>query len=98
MQFNEKTLTTPSMTLETFCQHYKIGNIDLRWVDTQGAEADIIRSSQDIVNTKVKVLFLEVCGPNIYEGQATLDELLDLLPNFKVVGCFQENIILRNLK
>lgn len=96
MRFDGKT-TTSSMTLETFCKRYKIGKIDLLWMDTQGAEADIIRSGQSIVNHNVKVLFIEVCREGIYEGQASLEELLDLLPNFKAIGHFQENLVLKNI-
>lgn len=74
-------------TSMTFCE------IDMLWVDIQGAERDMIVGG-GLTLGRVRYLFIEAEHHELYEGQALRDELLTLLPQFKVIGEFDYNLLL----
>lgn len=82
-------------TLDDLLAATKLTHIDLLWCDIQGAERDMIAGGQKALDV-TKYLFTEAEETELYEGQALRKELLDLLPNFKVIGEFGYNLLLEH--
>jgi 2-O-methyltransferase len=57
--------------------------IDLLWMDVQGAEAMVLRGGPKTIE-RTDWVFLECHQKAFYQGQATLPELVDLLPGFAI--------------
>jgi FkbM family methyltransferase len=62
--------------------------IDLLWVDTNGGEKDVILSAGKAIEEKVKILCIEFCEVELYEGAANLEEIKRMLPSFEVAGTY----------
>lgn len=69
--------------------------IDLLWVDVQGAERELIQGAS-ISLMFAKYLFIEAELVELYEGQAKRHELLEMLPDFRVIGEFEYNLLLEH--
>lgn len=92
--FNNKE-SVESITLDTYCKENKIKNIDFIWADLQGAESNMIIGASKILK-KTRYLFTEYSDDEMYEGQVNRKKLLELLPEFNVVGYYGNNILLKN--
>lgn len=68
-------------------------DVDLLWVDIQGAERDMIAGGQMALD-HTRWLFIEAEQTELYEGQALREELLSLLPGFRVIEEFDYNLLL----
>ena len=82
--------------LDTWARENSIGTIDFIWADTQGAEGDLISGGQATL-AKTRYLYLEYSNDEIYEGEPTLQMLLDMLPNYSVVKRFPNDVLLKNV-
>ncbi len=71
-----KALPIETTTLDSL----NLGNFDLVVVDVQGAEGLVINGGKETINS-AKALFLECNIGNMYEGDISLFELIDLLRN-----------------
>jgi FkbM family methyltransferase len=63
----ETTLEVQTYTIDDWAMRYGIDHIDFMWLDMQGAEFKVLKSSPKIFST-VKVLFTEVSLIETYEG------------------------------
>jgi FkbM family methyltransferase len=70
--------------------------IDLIWADLQGAERDMIAGARFALG-HARYLFIEAEETQLYEGQATRAELLAMLPQFRVIGEFDYNLLLEHV-
>jgi FkbM family methyltransferase len=61
----EQSITT--LTLEKFISDAQIDEVDLLWLDIQGAELAVLNASQEILMRKVKFLHLEISRVKLYE-------------------------------
>jgi FkbM family methyltransferase len=86
----------PTSTLDGWSEKYGIGEVDFIWADVQGAELDMIRGGLETLG-RTRYLYTEYSNDELYEGQISLEELLTLLPNFRVVADFGGDVLLRNL-
>jgi 2-O-methyltransferase len=68
-------------------QHPELDTIDLLWMDTQGAEHDVIAGAVKTL-PKVRYLYSEFYQTPMYEGQRNLDSLLGMLPGFSLAGIY----------
>lgn len=68
--------------------------INLLWVDVQGAERELIQGA-GISLAYTDYLFIEAELVELYEGQAKRHELLEMLPDFRVIGEFEYNLLLQ---
>lgn len=94
-----KTAKVPALTLDALAERYNIPGADLIWCDIQGAERDMIAGGQrTLANTCY--LLAECDRIEMYEGQATRDELLGLLPGWELIAEWpaNANLLLRNTK
>ena len=92
---------------ETFCDvvkldtHIKEHNlegkvIDFVYMDSQGAEIDIILGGKEAFNNQVKYFYTEYCDSELYEGEIPLKEILSLLPNFEIIEDYGGDVLLKN--
>lgn len=91
----EKKIVVKTKTLDTWVQEEGIEVIDFVWADVQGAEADLINGGKEALK-KTRYFFTEYCNRELYEGQINLKQLVKLLPDFKIVHRFENDVLLRN--
>lgn len=89
-------ITVPLTRLDTFRED-QIGDriIDFIWADVQGAEGDMIAGGQETL-AQTHYLYTEFSDVAMYEGQVTLARILELLPDWRVVERFSEDVLLEN--
>ncbi|WP_430981679.1 FkbM family methyltransferase [Mesorhizobium ciceri] len=85
--------------LDDWCSEANLNKIDFIWMDVQGAESDVIAgATRTLSNTRF--LYTEYSDQELYEGQLSLQAILDLLPSFEVVTCYprgvEGDVLLRN--
>lgn len=91
----EKQITVPVMTLDSFFRAHALTGIDFIWADTQGAESDLILGGR-LALSRTRYFFTEYGAEEYYQGQASLEQLLELLPDFRLLEKFSMDILLEN--
>jgi 2-O-methyltransferase len=74
----EEQLTVETVTLDHWAQRHNIQEVHLLWLDMQGAELQMLETSQSILPT-VRVIHSEVSTKETYEGTRTYDHLRTFL-------------------
>lgn len=62
--------------------------IDFIWCDINGAEEDFILGGMDTLQNHTRYLYIEFSDKELYKGQITKDCILELLPNFELIGIY----------
>jgi len=84
-----------AVTLDQLMGEYSLPRIDLLWMDIEGAEADAIKGgTKALANTHY--IWMEVWKDVAYEGHVLKDDLLGMLPKFRVVREFDNDVLLEN--
>lgn len=99
------TLKVEAIRLDDFYKKYMPQNliIDLLWLDLQGMEYKIIKSTLDFLINKVKFIQLEASRIELYSGSFLFKDIHGILKqnNFKLllnrVGAISGNALYRNL-
>jgi len=94
LDFNS-TFAVPVTRLDTWAEQHSVVEVDFIWADMQGAEGELIDGGSEVLR-KTRFLYIEYSNNEIYEGEPTLAELLQLLPSFAVVTQFPGDVLLRN--
>jgi FkbM family methyltransferase len=78
--FNDNTTprTIPTFTLDQWCAQHGYQGPYLIKIDVQGAELDVLRGAQEILQ-KTDYVVMEVLLIGLYEGSATLLEILNFM-------------------
>lgn len=74
----QKEITVPSVTLLSFMKEKSISEIDLLWMDIQGAELMALKSAGEQL-LGVKIIHLEVEFMEIYSNQPLMADIKDYL-------------------
>jgi hypothetical protein len=82
-------------TLDAWSRKHAPGTIDFIWADVQGAEGDLVRGGNEALR-RTRFLYTEFNDDELYEGQATLRDLLGMLPDFEIVRRYDDDVLLRN--
>ena len=82
--------------LDDWLTEYNIEYIDLIWADIQGAESDMIISGTEALK-RTHFLYTEYSNHECYEGQASLKEIDELLPEFMTSRLFNDDVLFENL-
>ncbi len=85
----------PCMRLDDWCLANAVGSIDFIWMDTQGAEADVIAGGTRALAT-TRFIYTEYSNDELYDGQRPLHGLLEILPDFEVVSRYPGDVLLKN--
>jgi FkbM family methyltransferase len=91
----ENTITVKVQRLDSWARQNGIGTVDFIWADMQGAEGDLAEGGQTTL-ARTRYLYAEYSNYEIYEGEPTLQMLLDMLPNFSVVKRYPCDVLLKN--
>ena len=81
VKFSEKQ-EVEVVNLDSWCDENKISKLDFMWLDVQGSEYDITKSSPKIISN-TKYLYCEVSLMEMYEGTILYDKFKD---NMKQIG------------
>ena len=93
----ENQIDVPIMTLDSWGQENSIGDVDFIWADVQGAEADMISGAQQTLK-RTKYLYTEYSNDEHYDGQVNLSDILKMLPDFRILKIFENDVLLINIK
>ena len=91
----DRTITVETMKLDTWRKENRVGDIDLIWADVQGAEADLIAGGTEALK-KTRFIYTEYNDQELYEGQMNLASLLRILPDFKLLHDYGNDVLLKN--
>jgi FkbM family methyltransferase len=91
----ENTVKVPTRSLDSWFAEQDIDQIDLIWADVQGAEENLIKGALKTLS-HTKYFYTEYEDEELYEGQITLQQIKTLLPKFKPIGYFQNNVLFKN--
>lgn len=92
----DKTIQIPTTTVDFFCEQNNIAHIDFMWLDTQGAEKDIISGSVNMLH-KIHYIYFEFYDMEIYEGQPKLSDILNILgPSWSIIEKAYAEILVEN--
>jgi FkbM family methyltransferase len=94
-KFKEDTVKVPTRRLDSWFAEQDIDQIDLIWADVQGAEENLIKGAFKTLS-HTKYFYTEFEDDEYYEGQITLQQIKALLPKFKVIGLFYNNVLFNN--
>ena len=80
-KYIQKEIEVPCIQLETFCKENSINNVDVIWMDLQGAELIALKSlGKELLNT-VQVIHTELENTPIYKDQCLFQEVNEFLKN-----------------
>lgn len=85
----------PIRRLDSVAQDLGIEKIDLIWADVQGAEADLISGGRQTLK-KTSYFYTEYSDKELYAGQINLKQLCTLLPEFKLIKKFPNDVLFKN--
>jgi FkbM family methyltransferase len=96
VEFGE-SIDVDTVTLDGYCRRAGLGPIDLVWAKVQGSEGDMLRGGAETL-ARTHYLFTQYSDDELYEGQITLNEILALLPAYRVVELYDEDVLLENTR
>lgn len=79
----------PSITLDEFVDESRIAQVDLLWIDVQGAELLVLKGATSLL-PRIRYIYAEVSMEPLYAGGATYRDLRGFVANygFKVLREF----------
>lgn len=80
-----------SIRLDDFAENNKIDNISFVWLDCQGCEDLVIAGGENTFRNKVKYLYTEYSDREIYKGEPTLTQIMNLLPTYSIAGIWTDS-------
>jgi FkbM family methyltransferase len=84
------------VALDEFAERHGIEDVDLIWLDVQGAEGEVIAGGKATL-ARTRYLYTEHCSDEpLYDGEPTLAELLALLPGWQVRHTWPDDVLLEN--
>jgi 2-O-methyltransferase len=91
----EKQLVVPIMTLDAWSEKHGIASADFIWADVQGAESDLVAGAARFLRSS-RYLYTEYSNEEWYEGQITLTELMQMLPDFDLIRRYAMDALFEN--
>ncbi|UGA44417.1 FkbM family methyltransferase [Bradyrhizobium quebecense] len=87
----DRPFSVETRRLDDWCSEAGLNTVDFIWMDVQGAEADVIAGGvQTLSNTRF--IYTEYSDRELYEGQLSLQAILDLLPSFEVAAHYPREV------
>lgn len=95
----DQPISVETRRLDDWASEANVSQLDLIWMDVQGAESDVIAGgARTLSNTRY--IYTEYSDRELYEGQLSLQAILELLPSFEVVRLYpravEGDVLLRN--
>jgi FkbM family methyltransferase len=83
------------VSLDTFHRQHGLDVVDFVWADVQGAEGEMVRGGRRAL-ARTRYLYTEYSDDELYEQQAALAQIMALLPGFRIVELWPEDVLLEN--
>ena len=93
----DRTIRVRTTSLDEWADENSIGDVDLIWMDVQGAERDVLAGGKKTL-ARTRYLYTEYSERELYEGQYTFRQLIKALPGFEVVIRYPADVLLRNAR
>jgi FkbM family methyltransferase len=90
-----ETIEVDSVTLDNYAQRHGLDIVDFIWADIQGAEGEMVRGARSLLS-RTRYLYTEYSDDELYEGQATLKDICGMLPEFRVIELWPDEVLLQN--
>jgi FkbM family methyltransferase len=91
----EKQITVPIMTLDEWSMQHQITKADFIWADVQGAESDLVEGATRFLRSS-RFFYTEYSNDEWYQGQITLADLLEKLPDFDLIRRYAMDALFKN--
>jgi 2-O-methyltransferase len=91
----EEQITVSTSTLDEWVERQRLETIDFIWMDVQGAERDVIQGAKRTL-ARTRHLYTEYGAYELYEGQASLVGLVNMLPEFRLVTRYRGDVLFAN--
>jgi len=91
----EKQITVPIMSLDSWSKQHQISKADFIWADVHGAESDLVEGAARFLRS-TRYFYTEYSNDEWYEGQVTLADLLEKLPDFDLVRRYKMDALFKN--
>lgn len=95
MQFTS-TADVAAVTLDEIFRSCGLDHVDLIWADVQGAEKRMIAGGLGVCLPNTRYLYTEYSNGGLYEDDATLGDIIALLPGWSVAHNFGGDALLEN--
>jgi FkbM family methyltransferase len=92
----ETQVEVPIIRLDDWEKSFDISLIDFIWADVQGAESDLILGGLETLR-KTRFFYTEYGFKELYLGQASLEEIDGLLPEFSATRVFDMDVLFQNI-
>lgn len=89
------TIEVETVALDSLARRLGISTVDFIWADIQGAEGEMVRGGLDLLR-RTRYLYTEYSDDELYEGQSTLADILAMLPDYRVVEMWPDDVLLEN--
>jgi 2-O-methyltransferase len=90
----DSSVTVDVETLDAFCEKNGIQEVDLIWMDVQGAELKVIAGgAKTFMNTRFIVT--EYNNKELYSGQPKMKQILEALPRHRVMARYSDDLLLK---
>ncbi|WP_439373314.1 FkbM family methyltransferase [Bradyrhizobium sp. DASA03120] len=95
----DQPISVETRRLDDWSSETNVNKLDLIWMDVQGAESDVIAGGRRTLSN-TRFIYTEYSDRELYEGQLSLQAILELLPSFEVVRLYpravEGDVLLRN--
>jgi FkbM family methyltransferase len=88
---NVGSIIVEQVRMDAFCKEHNINHVDLLKIDTQGYEDRVLRGAGEMLTpATIRMLLVEVCFVDLYEGQASFADLFTLVTarGYRPVGFY----------
>ncbi len=91
--YDQEALRINSTRAETFIKMNNLPNVDLLWMDVQGAELNVLKSFADELKN-IKAIHTEVALSHVYENATLKNELIEFMKNnnFDLIKCITNQL------
>jgi GTPase SAR1 family protein len=84
----DQTVEAQGRSLDSFCEEHSINHIDFIWMDTQGAEREVLAGMKDSY-VNIDYIYTEYYNEEMYKDQIYLDGIIEMLSeNFDLLATF----------
>jgi len=91
----KEPIQVKAIKLDTWLKTVDIPTIDFMWTDVEGAEEEAILGGTELLK-KLHYLYIEYNDFESYGGRITSNDILELLPNYKLVKKWKYDMLLHN--
>lgn len=86
----EEKITVECKRLDSFCEENNIEHIDFIWMDTQGAEREVLSGAEKML-PNIDYIYTEYYNEEMYKSCANLDEIKSILNGFELIADWRFN-------